>query len=229
MDKGSSTVGIAVGVVVALIVGGVGGYAIGNNMGDDNKSDMSSMSMSEKNPSTATKAADLRVTLNQQMRQHVELATIALKQSAAGAPDAAAAVKALDNNSVELSESIGSVYGDQAKSDFLALWRKHIGFFVDYTNGVVKGDEDAQAKAKENLTQYTEDASTFFSNATGADKAGLKEGLQKHANQVFGIVDDYAAKDYTAMFEKEEEAYNHIGMAADILSAAIVKQNPDKF
>jgi hypothetical protein len=225
--KEGSTTGLVMAAVIALVVGGVGGYAIGMNMED--KDNSSSSSVSEREPMTNTKAADLRVQLNQQMRQHVELATIALKQSAAGQPDAEAAVEALDNNSVELSETIGSVYGEDAKNDFLELWRDHIGFFVAYTNGVVSGDKAAQQEAKDNLDGYTEAASTFFSNATGADKAGLKEGLETHAAQVIAIVDAYAAEDYTKMFEAEEEAYNHIGAAADTLARAIVEQNPEKF
>lgn len=225
--KEGSTTGLVMAAVIALVVGGVGGYAIGMNMDDNNTS--SSSSVSEREPMTNTKAADLRVQLNQQMRQHVELATIALKQSAAGQPDAEAAVEALDNNSVELSETIGSVYGEEAKNDFLELWRDHIGFFVAYTNGVVSSDKAAQQEAKDNLDGYTEAASTFFSNATGADKAGLKEGLETHAAQVITIVDAYAAEDYTKMFEAEEEAYNHIGAAADTLARAIVEQNPEKF
>lgn len=230
MDKSKVTTAAVVAGIVGIVVGGGAGYAISNNM-DNNDSGSMSQSMSEDSPSTTTKAADLRVTLNQQMRQHVELATIALRNAATNAPDTKAAVGALDANSVELSKSVGSVYGADAEKAFLELWRNHIGFFVDYTNGVVKGDKDAQQKAKDNLAGYTEDASAFFANATDGklDQASFKKGLQTHANQVFAIVDAVGAGDFEKAYATEEEAYNHIGMAADALSAAIVAQHPEKF
>lgn len=159
-----------------------------------------------------------------------ELATFALVDAASGSPTADASLKALDNNSVELADAVGSVYGTEARDSFLELWRNHIGFFADYTTAKVAGDEAAMSEAKKNLEGYTEDAATFFSEANlNIDKAAQKKGLAKHAEQVIGIVDAYAAKDYDKAFVFEEEAYNHIGMAADGLAAAIVKQYPDKF
>lgn len=228
MKEGSKT-GVVIGVIIALVIGGLLGYMVGMNNDTDKEKDMSSAS--EDKPMTMTKAADLRVTLNQVMRQHVTLATVALKDAAAGTKDADAAVKALDMNSVELSKAVGSVYGDKAEKDFLALWRKHIGFFVDYTTAKVAGDDAKMKMAKENLMGYTEDAASFFKTANPdfVDKEAMKMGLQKHADQVVMIVDTYAAGDYDKSFMAEEEAYNHIGAAADGLADGIVKQYPDKF
>ena len=228
MQEGSKT-GVVIGVIIALVIGGLVGYMVG--MSKDAATEKEVVSVSEGKPNTMTKAADLRVTLNQIMRQHVAAATIALKDSASGTKDAEASVKALDNNSVELSKAIGSVYGDQAEKDFLALWRKHIGFFVDYTNAKVAGDDAKMMTAKEALNGYTEDAASFFKTANSEfiDKEALKKGLQTHADQVITIVDTYAAGDFDASFAAEEEAYNHIGAAADTLASAIVKQSPDKF
>lgn len=226
MRKGA-TAGVIIGIIVALVVGGVVGYAINGSM---NNNSMTNASVSEDHPSTMTKAADLRVSLNRALRQHVALATVALTDAAKGAPETDAAVKALDDNSVAIADMVGSVYGDDARNSFLQLWRDHIGYFVDYTKAKVAGDQAKMDKAIEELKGYTEDASSFFANANpNIDKAALKEGLTKHFNQVIAIVDAYAAKDYTKAFATENEAAHHIGMTADTLSAAIVKQFPEKF
>ena len=68
---------------------------------------------------------------------------------ALGGRDAAfkGAVGGLDANSVDISKAIGSVYGPDAEKAFLPLWRKHIGFFVDYTTGVATKDKAKQDKA----------------------------------------------------------------------------------
>ena len=76
-----------------------------------------------------------------------------------------AAAGALDKNSVALSESIASVYGEEAGEAFLPLWRKHIGFFVDYTLGVATDDQAKADKAKEDLNAYRTDFGAFIEGA----------------------------------------------------------------
>ena len=230
MKEGSTMTGAIIALVLGLAVGGGVGYAVAVGIDDETNENQTTKSTSEDNPATGTKAADLRVTLNQVMRQHVALASVALKNLASDAPGAEASVKALDNNSVEIAGAVGAYYGEEAQADFLKLWRAHIGFFVDYTNAAVEGDEEAMDKAKADIEGYTEDASTFFAEANpNINKQELKERLQTHGNQVFAIIDAYAAKDYQEAFTKEEEAYNHIGMAADNLANAIVMQYPEQF
>ena len=76
-------------------------------------------------------AADLRVTLDELLGEHALLAMFATQKGYDGAPDFEAIADALDENGVDLSEAIGSVYGDEAGTKFLdgpLLWRDHIGF-----------------------------------------------------------------------------------------------------
>lgn len=227
MESSKNTI-VAVAAVVGIALGGLGGWWIADMNMDGNNSSM--QSVSEDNPNTMTKAADLRVNLNQMMRQHIELATFALVDAATDSPSGEASLAALDANSVELAGAIGSVYGDEAEESFLALWREHIGFFADYTAAKVAGDEDAMQAAKDSLDGYTDEAAQFFADANpNIDKDGMQEGLRTHVTQVVGIVDAYAAGNYDEAFELEEEAYNHIGMAADMIADAVVKQYPDKF
>jgi hypothetical protein len=57
-----------------------------------------------------------------------------------------AAAGALDANSVDLAKAIGSAYGPDAEKAFLPLWRKHIGFVVEYTQGVATQEKTKQDK-----------------------------------------------------------------------------------
>ncbi|MEO8093875.1 MAG: hypothetical protein ABI632_02975, partial [Pseudolysinimonas sp.] len=89
--------------------------------------------------------AGLRAALQAALYDHVYLAGGALHQALADggdltAPKTAAAVQALDDNSVAVSKLVGSVYPD-AEQPFLDSWRSHIPFFVDYTLGKVTGDQ----------------------------------------------------------------------------------------
>ena len=68
-------------------------------------------------------------------------------------PQLVGAVKALDANSVALAKTLGSVYPD-AEKPFLASWRQHIGFFVDYTLGKATENDKQVAQAKADLDTY---------------------------------------------------------------------------
>lgn len=219
---------IAIAAIVALAVGGVGGYAAGN-MNSNNDKDGMHMSVSESNPKTDTKAATLRVNLNNALSEHIELASPALRGVFDGSADTEGAVAALDQNTVDIATAVDSIYPG-TKDDFLKLWRAHIGFFVDYTTAAKNGDADGMKVAKDKLLGYADDASTFFSDANpNLPKDALKEGLTTHLNQVLSIVDAYGAKDYTKSYEMQREADKHMQMFGDTLSGAIVKQYPDKF
>src|SRR2546430_15222507 len=111
----------------------------------------------------ATKAADLRTGLNALLGEHVYLASAATNAALGGRQaEFEAAAAALDANSVDIARAIGSVYGADAEKAFLPLWRRHIGFFVDYTVGVATKDKSKQGKAVNDLVGYTEDFGAFL-------------------------------------------------------------------
>jgi len=226
MESNGNKTALVAGVV-ALVVGGVGGYAISESMTDDNSGD--NASVSEDNPMTDTKAAAFRTAMNNAFTDHIAYASPALRAAFDGSPSLDGNVAALDANSVEIAEAVDSAYPG-TKEDFLKLWRDHIGFFVDYTTAAKAGDEAGMKEAKDKLTGYTSDASKFFADANpNLDQATLKEGLTTHFNQVIAVVDAYGADDFEKSYSLQREASDHMEATADALSAAIVKQQPEKF
>jgi hypothetical protein len=183
-------------------------------------------------PDTAGPAADLRVTLDTLLGEHALLAIAASQKGLDGDPDFEAAAAALDANSVEVSQAIGAVYGDEAAQQFLdapSHWRDHIRFFVDYTVALAQKDEAAQQEAVDNLTGYTGAFSGFLAQATGLPQDALQEGLTMHVTQLKGALDAYAAGDYEEAYVLFREAYKHMVATGDMLAAANVRQNPDMF
>ena len=109
---------------------------------------------------------DLRTGLNSLFREHVFLAAAATGAALAGRDgEFKAAAGALDGNSIDIAQAIGSVYGAGAEQAFLPLWRKHIGFVVDYTVGVATKDDAKKNKAVTDLVQYTQDFGAFLASA----------------------------------------------------------------
>jgi len=180
----------------------------------------------------ASPAADLRVTLDSLLGEHALLAIAATQKGLDGDNDFEAAAAALDANSVEVSEAIGSVYGDEAAKQFLdgpSLWRDHIGFFVDYTVGVAKKDKAAQQAAVDNLTGYSGAFSGFLAGATGLPQQALQDGIQMHIGQLKGQLDAYAAGNYDEAYGFARDAFTHMVMTGDTLAGAIQEQSPDTF
>ena len=122
------------------------------------------------------------------------------------------------------------MYGDDAGTAFLALWRKHIGFFVDYTTGVAKKDKKAQDKAVQDLLGYASDFAAFLSSANPNLPAPVVTELVKgHVVGLKAAVDAQGQKDYATAYAKTQEAAAHMQMIADPLASAIAKQFPEKF
>lgn len=179
-----------------------------------------------------TTAADLRVLLDRLLGQHAALAMNATNAGITGSKAFPAAAKALDRNSVALSKAIAGVYGAKAGNTFLNgpfMWRAHIKFFVDYTNGLAKNKKAAQAKAVANLKTYTVKFGDFLASATGLPKAAVRKDLLAHVLELKGQLDAYAHRNYTKAAALYDDAYTHMFMTGDLLAGAIAKQYPNRF
>jgi hypothetical protein len=177
--------------------------------------------------SSSSAAADTRVTLDRLLGEQAMLAMFATQKGLKGEDDFEAIAGALDANSQDLAKVIGSVYGDQAAKTFLdgeLLWRFHIEQFVAYTVALAKNDQAARQEAVGKLMGYVEAQSAFLADATGADKAAVRDALRMHVTELKGQLDAYAKGDYEQAYMLAREAYAHMFATGDALAAAIVAQ-----
>ena len=140
-------------------------------------------------------SAQLRSGLTALLQEHVYLAGNATGTALSGA-DNTKQVAALDANSVALSKAIASVYGDAAGTQFLELWRKHIGFFVDYTTGKATDDSKMVEKAREDLDGYRGDFGAFLESANpdNLTKKAVADELKPHVESLFKAIDAQASE-----------------------------------
>jgi len=176
-------------------------------------------------------AASLRTVLNVALREHAYLAGAATNAALGGRNDEfKAAAAALDGNSVDVAKAIGSVYGADAEQAFLPLWRRHIGFFVDYTLGVAAKDRGKQDIAVSNLIAYTQDFGAFLESANPRlPKSVVVDLVKHHVITLKEVVDAQAARDNARAFTAVRTAAGHMQMIADPLAETIVKQFPDRY
>jgi hypothetical protein len=198
--------------------------------------DMSDMDdTSDTAPTTDDGASTLRAGLTSLLQEHVYLAGITIETAVdAGGnlqdPTVGAAIAALDENSVALSEAVGSVAGAENGEAFLGLWREHIGFFVNYTLGAATADDAMKAQAITDLEGYEQAAGAFFEEITGGEivAADLVSGLDGHISTLTAAIDAVVAGD-TSAFTSLRMAAQHMFGAALYLSTGISAAVPDMF
>src|SRR3954451_17642473 len=174
-----------------------------------------------------TKAADLRAGLTALLTQHVYAAGIAINTAVAKGgnlkdPMVTGAVSALDANSVALSKAIGAAY-PKAEAPFLASWRQHIGFFVDYTLGKATKDQAKADKAQKDLDGYRSSFGQLISSVVPELPAdAVAEELKPHVASLSAAIDAVVAADPSA-FSKLQTAAGHMPMTAATLSGGIAQ------
>jgi hypothetical protein len=205
---------------------------------DDSNSSSSGQTTSTSTATTAadasmtgadTPASTLRAGLTALLQEHVYLAGIAINQAVADggnldAPATASAVATLDANSVALSEAIASVYGEDAGAQFLDLWRKHIGFFVDYTLGSATNNTPQKEGALIALDAYGTEFGEFIETATNGavPTSAVEELLATHVESLVAAIDAVIAGSPDA-YPKLQEAASHMPMTASALAAGIAE------
>ncbi|MDP8930141.1 MAG: hypothetical protein M3O70_16625 [Actinomycetota bacterium] len=179
--------------------------------------------------STDSKAATTYASLSSLLGEHVYLAGIAVDTGVnfgLDSPEFKAAAGALDENSVALSQLVGSVAGPDNEQAFLQVWRQHIGFFVDYTNGAATNNPQLKQQALASLDGYRMQAGAFFEKVTGGalPASAVATELKGHIQTLTAAIDAAVAKDPT-VFAKLRQAAHHVnaGGSSKALTGGIAK------
>lgn len=182
-------------------------------------------------------AIQLYANLSQTLQEHVYLAGIAIDAGLSfglDTPQFEAAAATLDTNSVELADIVGSVAPDQ-RDAFLELWRQHIGFFVQYTEGAAADDQAIKDDALASLDGYRSQAGAFFETISGGEipASAVEDSLSTHVQTVTSAIDSLAAGDGAA-FQQLKDAATAVGetgsakaLATGIAAAAGLEGNID--
>ncbi|MCW2962351.1 MAG: hypothetical protein JWM90_2738 [Thermoleophilia bacterium] len=166
----------------------------------------------------------LRITLDRLLGEHMLLAANATQKALLGGKDVTEALGALEANTNELSDAVGSIYGEDAKSAFKGQWAAHNLLFVDYTTAVAKKDAASKAAAVKGLGKYQTDFGKFFAEATGLPVPAVQQQLGVHVGHTAKGVDNFAAKKYDVAYADLAMGYEHMFALGDTLAAAIAEQ-----
>ncbi len=176
---------------------------------------------------TDDNASALRAGLTSLLTEHVYLAGTAIGQAVAdggnlSAPKTKGAVAALDANSVALSKALGSAY-PAAEAPFLASWRQHIGFFVNYTLGKATKNAKMVTQAKSDLDGYrTSFGQLINSVVPELPSDAVAKELIPHVASLFAAIDATVGGMPTAV-PLLKDAASHMPGTAAILAGGIAE------
>ncbi|MCL9662267.1 copper amine oxidase N-terminal domain-containing protein [Paenibacillus hunanensis] len=191
--------------------------------------DMNSTTMAA--PTVSTKAADLRAGLDYLLSEHFKLAVEAMTKAYSGAPDAAEAYKALDQNAVDMGPAIESIYGKQAATEFERIFRAHNQYTDELVKATKMNNQAAVKQAEAKVQGFVDEFAAFLAKATDnkLPEAAAEKALRLHEDEVQDVFEKYIAGDYAGAAKEYREGLNTMFTVSKALSGAIVAQNPSKF
>jgi len=221
----SKTMGATIGAaVVALVVGLVIGYGVWHK--NANATTNNSVAVS-----TSTKAGDLRASLVSLGVQHQELTHKAVDAALDGSPDAEASKAQLIQNGKDLSDAVGSVYGQAAGQKFDDIWNVHLNDFVKYAVAAKGGDQAGMSAALSDIdANYTKPISKLLASANpNLPENVVESSFKEHIDMTSQAIDDHVKGDYAAEQALIVQSSAHLKDLLSTLAGAIVKQYPSKF
>ena len=168
---------------------------------------------------------ELQVSLNRLFQEHVFLAGSATDEALSGnIAGFAGAAAALGGNTNDLSNTVGSIYGQETGDLFNGLWSSHIDMLVRYTQGIGAGDQGAADTAAAELTEYVGTLASTLEQLSGLPADASGPAIGQHVRSLRGAVDAQKAGDPTSAFSQLAEAGQHMQMLADPLATRIARQ-----
>jgi hypothetical protein len=185
----------------------------------------------EAEPTVVTPASDLRATLDQLLSEHFVLAVDAMVKDYNDAPDEKQAYDALNQNALDMTPAIASIYGEEGAKKFQEIFAGHLDYSDDFVEAAQSGDEEARKAAEAEVTEFVNEFSAFLSTATEGNlpEDAAKKVLAAHEEDVIEAFDSYVAEDYKAYYTNFIDGYDRMYDISKALSGAVVTQMPDKF
>ncbi|MGW9125426.1 stalk domain-containing protein [Paenibacillus chitinolyticus] len=182
-------------------------------------------------PTVNTPAADLRASLDHLLSEHFALAVTAMTKAYDGSADAAEAYKALDQNALDMTPAIASLYGKEGAAEFERIFRAHNKYTDDLVKATKMNNQEARKKAEEQVQGFVDEFSAFLDKATAGKlpKQAAAQAIRLHEDQVQETFDDYIAGDYQGAYAAYREGFKEMFTISKALSTAITTQMPEKF
>jgi hypothetical protein len=188
------------------------------------------------NPPAAPASADsaalaTRLALRDLWVEHIFwIRNYAIANQTADKQQAKVAADQVVDNATKIANSIAPLYGQPAADQLLKLLAGHWGAVKHYSDATVAKDTKGKQTAVTDLTSNAKAIAAFLAKANpNLPENTLVAMLSAHGGHHVAQVDELAAHDYAGEARTWQMMRTHIVSLADALTAALVKQFPDKF
>lgn len=180
---------------------------------------------------TDSAALSTRLTLRDLWVEHIFwIRNYVMANQAGNHKEAQVAADQVVDNATRIANSIAPLYGQPAADQLLKLLAGHWGAVKHYSDASVAKDAKGKQAAVNELTSNAKAIAKFLATANpNLPEGTLVTMLAAHGGHHIAQIDQLAAHDYTGEAKTWQMMRVHIEALADALSAALVKQFPDKF
>lgn len=227
--------------VLALFIGGVIGWmaedTFTNTANDQASSGMvpgigggpdNEIQNNQSQPSFSSNVSNFRVNMNSLLKEHAVLASDYLINLYDG-KNVSALKSGLDTNSIKIADTFGSIYQDEARSQFLQMWERHIELYSDYTQALKNNRENDANQARQELENMAERMGemmvSFDSNFSQQQIADL---MQEHVRLTLAIVEAHSEGDSQSVVNNKTAGFMQAGRFADYIGQVIASSRQDQ-
>lgn len=174
--------------------------------------------------------AALRVEMRLLWAQHMEWTYATVVAFASDSPALQATMSRLLRNQTDIGDAVIPYYGTDAGKKLTDLLRTHIEEAVPVLTAAKAGDKTALTRAVDAWYANAREIADFLAAANPSWKKGeMRQMMQAHITQTIGYASDVLGGNYASAIDEYDQAEAHMLEMADMLTAGIVKQFPDKF
>lgn len=182
-------------------------------------------------PQAESAALTTRLALRDLWVEHIFwIRNYAIANQAGNRQAAEVASQEVVSNATAIANSIAPLYGQAAADQLLKLLAGHWGAVKHYSDASVSQSASGKQAAVSELTSNAKALAAFLAKANPyLPEATLNTLLAAHGGHHIAQIDELGKNDYTAEASTWKHMREHILSLADALTAALVKQFPDKF
>lgn len=181
---------------------------------------------------SARKSAEVRLYTKMRTRwdQHMQWTYDTIVAFAAESPGLTPTLNRLLRNQKQLGNLIKPYYGKQAGNQLTKLLTEHIQLAVPVLVAAKAGDTTALNKAVADWYANARELGDFLAAANPAwHKKDTRAMMKEHITQTIGYASDVLTGKYAKAISDYDQAQKHMDEMADMLSAGIIAQFPNKF
>lgn|SRR5574341_124127 len=181
--------------------------------------------------SSQSKSVAFQKAMSKLWEDHILWTRQFIVSTLANLPDKDAATQRLLQNQTDIGNAIKPYYGDAAGEKLSSLLKDHILIAADVVAAAKAGDKAKLEEANKRWFANADEIAGFLSGANPKNwmPEEMKSMMHDHLNLTTAEVVARLQKDWAADISAYEKVHEQILKMADMLSAGILKQFPDKF